>query len=66
MLLVTFKFIKMKIDKKILAIIILVSLVLIGFVMMFIYTRLLFYIFFGCISLVSLLTWCVMVLDDEI
>ena len=56
----------MKIDKKILAIIILISIVIIGFTLMFIYTPILFYIFVGCISFVSLLTWCAMVLTDEI
>jgi hypothetical protein len=65
-LLLTFKFINMKIDKKILAIIILISLVLIGFTMMFIYIRIIFYLFLGCITLVGILTWCLMALDNEI
>jgi hypothetical protein len=56
----------MIINKKILAIIILITIGLIGFTMMFMYARLVFYLLLGCVALTSLLSWCIMALDDEI
>jgi hypothetical protein len=58
----------MIINKKILAIIILITIGLIGFTMMFIYNPIMFFGFLGFVGLIGLTSWCVIVLviDDEI
>jgi hypothetical protein len=55
----------MNITKKELAITMLMIIGLIVFYMMFIHTQLLFYIFFGCLTLGIVITWCIMVLDKK-
>jgi hypothetical protein len=58
----------MIINKKILAIIILISIGLIGLTMLFIYNPIMFFGFLGFVGLIGLISWCVIVLviDDKI
>jgi hypothetical protein len=58
----------MIINKKILAIIILITIALTGLTMFFIYNPIMFFGFIGFVCLIGLTSWCVIVLviDDKI
>lgn len=55
----------MKINKKTLAVIILISIFVIVLTLMYNYNPIILYVFIGCIGMSWLLSWCLRVLMDE-